>query len=223
VKTFGYKYVKSACIYTIAYMLVLGFASCVSMSSMQTARVVDEDDILATVGFGSTRSEFMIGTLDTLVLKQPFVEVAGRYGMGDNIDVGAKLTIIGTGIIDGKYQFYGDNQTPIALSAGLGLGFLKLKIGEAETNYVDVILPFYASYHPLTWVSLYSSPKYVLRVIPQSSDKKAASSTSHWYGGTVGIKLGKKGGVLLEYSFFGSTITSRPFSQVTAGFCFSID
>jgi len=193
---------------------------CSSLSTMQTARVVDKDDILTTIGFSSVKTEYPIGTIDTIKLNTPFAEISGRYGLGNNFDIGAKLTIIGTATIDGKYQFLGDNISKVAGSCGLGFSYFSFESGNNKSRITDIMIPTYFSYHPAKWFSIYSSPKYILKINSYTSDKTNGCSISHWYGGTVGIKLGNRTGFLIEYSFFGQSNYKRPVTQLTAGFCF---
>ena len=214
---------KSNLIFKIGMLsaITLLISSCASLSTMQTARVVEKGEIVTTIGGGTVKTDIPIGTLDTMNLKMPLMEIGARYALGNNFDIGAKITLIGTAVVDGKYQFLGDNKSFLAGSIGLGLGYFSVKSGESKSEFYDIMVPTYFSVHPIKWVSIYTSPKYIMRINSFSNGKTTGNGTSHWYGGTVGLKLGNKTGFLIEYSYFKQSQLKTPFTQITAGICFS--
>jgi hypothetical protein len=210
-------------IYTIlvkisfAIFVIALLTGCASMSTMQTARTVGDGNFELEIGGGAVNTDIALGELDTLSFSAPFIEVGGRYGITDKLDVGAKLTLIGTATADVKYQFLGDQESLGAVSTGLGIGYLSISSGDNESKIFDIAVPLYLSLHPTPWFSLYSCPRYTLRINSYTSDEDSGSSTSHWYGATAGMRLGKKVAFLIEYSYFGNTEIDIPFSQVTGG------
>ena len=82
-------------------------------------------------------------------------EAFGRYGVGDNFDIGLKLSTGLTGVVDFKYQFVGDKTTPLAMSVGPGFGF---QGGIAGTSLIQLHLPLHISYHPNEKSAVYLSP-----------------------------------------------------------------
>ncbi|MBE9467404.1 MAG: hypothetical protein IMY72_03665 [Bacteroidetes bacterium] len=207
---------------TLAIAVVF-LSGCASMSSLQTARTTNKGKLGYGYGAGFVKSELPLEGVDTIDIGAPFMEVSARYGITDNLDLGAKITLIGTGVIDAKYQFLGDKESKIAGSAGLGLGYLSMSSGDTESKMFDIMVPMYFSYHPLSWVAVYVNPRYVLRLNSYSNDTESGSSNSGWYGVTTGIRLGKRVGFLLEYSYFGNSEISQPFSQVTGGIAIGIN
>ncbi len=205
-----------------AVILAILLSSCVSMSTMQTARVTEKGEVGYGFGGGMVNSEIPIGTLDTLSIGAPFLEASARYGLTDKLDVGAKLTIIGTSSVDAKYQFLGDNKSLIAGSIGLGAGYLSITNDETESVIVDLMVPAYFSIHPVDWLSLYCSPKYLYRINGYTSNGVTGFSNSHIYGATAGIRLGKKFAFLAEYSYFGNSQMALPLTQVTCGIAIGI-
>ncbi len=196
--------------------------SCASMSTMQTARTTEKGEVGFGFGGGFVQADIAQGKSDTIKIKAPFVEVGGRYGITDKLDIGAKLTLIGTAVLDGKYQFLGDHESKVAGSVGLGFGYLGIESGNSKSTMYDIMTPVYFSYHPADWFSIYASPKYVFRINTYSNDKTSGSGSSHWYGVTSGVRFGKRFGFLMEYSYFKNSEYSKPLSQVTGGFVFGI-
>jgi len=155
--------------------------------------------------------------VDTIGFKAPMLEVGAGYGVTDKMDVGGRLTIIGTAVIDAKYQFLGDRESKFAGSAGLGVGYLSMESGSTTSNLYDLMVPAYFFYHPGEWLSIYTSPKYVFRINAYDADGETATQTNHWYGAGAGLRIGKKTGVFIEYTYFGNSEFDEHFSQINAG------
>lgn len=193
------------------------FASCASMSTMQTARTTHKGEFATGFGGGYVKTDVEIGTLDTISIAAPFMEIGGRYGITDKLDVGAKLTLIGTAGVDVKYQFLGDKESMFAAAVGGGLGYLSISSGDSESNLIDLQIPVYLSLHPTEWLSIYASPKYVMRNNFWKSSSTTGNDMSHWYGATGGLRLGRGTAFFAEYSYFGNSAINKPFSQFTVG------
>ncbi len=200
----------------IAGFCSMMLSSCVSMSSMQTARTLGQGNTEVAVGVSRVSYEFLSDT-DTIENKALIGEIDWRYGITDKLDVGARASLIGTSGAYAKYQFLGDDESPIAGSVGASLGFLNIEIGDSKSRTTDFSIPLFFSYHPTDWVALYTSPRYTLRNIKNSDTTGSEGSTSHWYGATTGVRLGKKVAPFLEYSIFGSGDATQPLSQITGG------
>ena len=197
------------------------------MSTMQTARTTEKGEFGYGFGGGVIRTDIALGDVDTISLNAPFMEIGARYGITDKLDLGAKLTLIGTATVDAKYQFLGDGESKLAGSAGFGLGYLSISSesngNTSESKIFDLMVPVYFSVHPADWFAVYASPKYVFRINSyNSSNDVSGSSTSSWYGVTTGIRLGKRVGFLAEYSYFGNSEISIPLSQITGGIAIGI-
>lgn len=204
----------------IAAVCTLFLSSCVSMTSMQTARTLGKGNTEAAIGASRVGYEF-VTDVDTFERKSVTGEVDVRYGVIDKLDVGIKVSLIGTSGGYAKYQFLGDEESPIAASAGLGLAFLTIESGEGEfaskSRTTDFSIPLFFSYHPNEWLGIYATPRYTLRNISNSDSGSSESFTSHWYGVTTGIRLGKRIAPFFEYSIFNSGDATQPLSQITGG------
>ena len=179
-----------------SFFAALLLQSCVSTSALQTARVTPKGEVAWGVGVLFPKAELIAG--DSTDFQSFAGEVSIRYGITDKLDVGGKLTLIGTGGVDAKYQFLGDEESTFAGSVGLGAGYLSIDLGGGSTTIIDLTIPTYFSYHPITAVALYASPRFIYRNFP------GASNT--FFGGIGGIRLGgKKFGVFGEYVFLNSS------------------
>jgi len=190
-------------------ILAICLHSCLSMSTLQTARVVPEGEYETVMAGGYFPShiesnEDIFGYL---------FEGAVRGGIANKIDAGIKWNNIFNFTIDGKYQFLGNMETIGAMSTGLGIN-LSLESRETTDPSYDVFLPLYFSIHPSPWFSLYSSYKGVFRFYNGGDIKN-----SIWNGGSVGVRLGNKFGLLLEYSYYSSNKGFKPNSQIVGGLC----
>lgn len=172
----------------------LAFVSCVSMSSLQTARTLDKDTSQQSFGGGIYNSKMDVG--DTQVeTNLPYVEYSYRRGFTENFDGGFKLTFIGAYSADAKYQIFANDK--FAFSAGAGLGYLSYKISsgnqDQEIKFIDFALPLYLSYDFTPSFTVYTSPKIIRRQI-SGADKDSENIT----GLTLGTKIGEKSGVYAE-------------------------
>jgi len=221
-KKSGKKWLQKTAVYLTVLFGIFLLSGCASMSTMQTGRTTEKGDLGFGFGGGTVNSELALGELDTLDIKAPFLEVSSRYGITDKLDVGAKLTLIGTAVADAKYQFLGDHESLVAGSAGFGIGYLSITSGDSESKIFDLMTPVYFSLHPTEWFSIYCSPKYVLRINSYTDGVESGSGSSHWYGVTGGARLGKRTAFLVEFSSFANSEVDIPFTQVTAGVAIGI-
>jgi len=207
----------------VFWILVLIFTGCASMSTMQTARVTEKGkfDYLVDGGFsyfGTPQSptDFLISLR--------FVELGVRYGVSDHLDAGLKISSSKTMLLDTKYQLLGDKSSKLAGSVGLGGSYMAYKFDDIRTSQYHAFLPFYFSYHPVDWISLYCSPKYIFQIANSYDLETNEGDTrfSHWYGASGGIRIGKRIAFLTEYSLFWINNIPTPYSQITCGlaFCF---
>jgi hypothetical protein len=189
------------------------------MSTMQTGRTTEKNQFAYIIGLSVVNTEIPFGTIDTIKLHTPVVDLGVRYGISDKLDVGAKISIIGTANVDAKYQFLGDKTSKIAGSVGLGGGYISLYVNSSKTHLYDFMLPMYFSYHPTNWLALYCSPKYVFRITNNYDylNQITNRTNSHWYGATGGIRIGKRIAFLAEYSYYGTSQLIEPFSQISGG------
>ncbi len=192
---------------------------CINNSTLQTARVVPRGDERMVVGGGKMLTSDVGVTL-------PYAEVMYRYGLWENLDVGAHLTLLGTGAIDVKYQFLADDH--LAVAAGLKGGTLELttegpdpddpsKTVETKTGLAQLIVPVYVSYDIGTHLSLYASPQYMLNAVVGVD----STAFQHFAGSTLGVKLGDGWGLMFEATAMYGFTTSNLLLQGNAAIFWS--
>lgn len=179
---------------TLLMMLTGLQTACVSMSSLQTARTLEEGQSQNTFGGGVYNSKDKIGEIE-YDSNLPYLEYSYRHGLMKDLDAGLKITLIGAYGADLKYQLVNHDQW--AISTGLGLGYMsyKIKSGDQESNvkFLDWMLPLYVSYDFSKSWSLYLTPKYIYRSI--SGDTSGSENVT---GAALGTKIGEKSGVYFE-------------------------
>lgn len=197
---------------------ILGFvlllSGCASVSTLQTARALPEGTHRTTIGGGYFTTPSSAGAN----VKYPFIEGAYRVGFDSYMEIGGKITAPSHLAIDAKYQFLDDRY--LALAVGLGFGYLvastdmKATTNQYTDNFLDIFVPFYASYDLNPVISIYSSPRYIFRVFTGTN-----VPNGHLAGASIGVKFGNTAGIFLESSFLkGISHASDQFQITTAVF-----
>ena len=112
------------------FLLALGltflFSNCASLTGYQTGRTVGKDkgEFMASINYSqSPEFDIDIDQNDTSDIKRlgfPNVELGGRFGLTEELDLGLKLNTFFNFGIDAKYQVLGDKESEVALSVGAG-------------------------------------------------------------------------------------------------------
>ena len=191
-------------------------ANCASVSTLQTARVLEENDSTHSIGVGTYSSDDFLGAGS---ISMPVIEYTYRRGMWKDIDLGVKLAIIGSTVIDLKYNLI--NGEKFALATGVGLGYLSftstLAGADSKSTILDLIVPLYLSYDVNKEFSVYGAGKYMLRTV--SSDQANAADGS-FLSSSLGVKWGKTSGVFLEGSLIAGLDNSFTGTQFNTSYFF---
>lgn len=192
---------------SLFFMLVLTALAtgCVNMSTLQTARTVPDDEIEVVTGGGyylspilsdSSSSDQNNDTIELIGL--PYIEVGGRIGMAEYLDLGLKVTIPGTIALDVKYQLV--DVGGFAMAVGLGLGYLHYETTnndiKTSNEIIDLMVPIYVSYHLNESFAIYGAPKYVMRL-----NITGDSDAAQLLGAGGGVRMGKEVGIYLEATY----------------------
>lgn len=193
---------------------MVAFVGCASLSSYQEARVLDKGKVQIFAGATGYQDDLKkmdfvttngVTTWDTTKNTSKFmVELGARVGIWDGLDLGLKYSIPGAVNADLKYQLIGrDSASQFQLSTGLKGGYASLTVNDGqggadeEIPVIDLIVPVYATYAPISWASLTLAPQFCYRI----SDNK------NWYpggsivGGNLDLRLGKKSGIVGEVGY----------------------
>lgn len=184
-------------------LLALAASGCLNASTLQTARALPPGDHQALVGGGMTTFPGAPDDIGKALASLPYGEVGYRVGLLDGLEVGAHVTLLGTGGVDGKWQFV--DEGPLAIATGLGIGYLETTATsssdgvekKSKSTLIDAVLPLYISYDIGSHLAVYGAPKYLLRAVVADSGSQAW----HNVGATFGVKLGDGFGLLAESTF----------------------
>ncbi len=186
---------KSLVTYLFAVLVIILLTDCAQLSSFQTAKVVGKDN--GEIGFagGGTGFAGLIeegdGTTTTPVL--PILELWGRYGVSDKVDIGLKLSTGLSGVIDAKYQFVGDQHSEFAMAIGGGLGF---QGGTLESALLQAHLPLHTSWHPSDRFALFLTPRFISQFV-------IGDGSLNYGGASFGLETGQKIKFVADFSYFG--------------------
>lgn len=210
--------------YLVLFILLFACLSisCVGISTFQTADTLRDGESRVYYGGGYYTSPSLNEMVEEASIaediKVPFVEVGYRRGIKDRLDVGAKLAMIGSAVIDAKYHLI--DKTDYDISVGGGLGYFSIASGsgddEVKTTAIDLIVPVYASYKLSSWISPYFSPKVIIRSVKSDDGDK----TSPMGGVTLGIMLGENTHFALEGSYLKDFDSDFDMAQFGAAISF---
>ncbi len=197
----------------VAYIIIV--TGCASMTTIHTAETLSPGStnyyaayVPSSVPLLDTNSD---GKTETANFNT--IEVGGRLGLANRIDIGAKLYPIGI-LIDGKYQFL---KGKIVKSAGdLGIGYMTITIGKSSTSIIDIVPEVPVTVRPFSWGAFTLTPKSLLRITSLSNDstKVSSSSSEFLFGATAGLKFTVQdlGSLIFEYGIFGGAYKSNHFA-----------
>ncbi len=174
--------------------MAICFNSCISISSLETARVVDPKQFAVGVGTGIPNYSFTRDNEEIKVLGM-VSEVSWRYGLVEQLDIGLNLKLVGLLGMDIKYQYYGDSQSRFAAAAGFEAGYFFIPSTEYnDANTFETAIPLFFSYHPTEKLGVYLNPKYIYR-------KYGSIESTSFIGAVGGFRFGGKRAAFIEYAF----------------------
>ena len=191
---------------SLLFVLALGVLltqGCASLSGFHTGRTVGDNkaEFTASLNAGNAPdfSEEEEEISDQLsVVFFPNIELGGRYGISEKFDFGLRLNTSLNVLLDAKYQFVGDQESPFAMSVGAGVGTFGLISTQAAL--VNFQVPLYTSYHPTESIGIYLSPRYIGQFGTAFSETSGLLS---YYGFNTGAEFGKDALRFgLDYGFY---------------------
>src|SRR5882724_2575175 len=204
-----------AAVVPLAFLVMTG---CPSLSTMQTPATVPKGEVrlgvgLESVGFSEKETN---GDVKTVALPQ--FEFNARYGLTDNIDVGAKLYLLGLEV-GAKYQFAkGDFEAAIAPAVSYISVTVSNSSGNDDTLRVAYLhLPLLLGYKLTDSFELAFGPKllYVIATGTSSDSTSQSSATSSGFmaGGfaSIQLRLGKAFWIAPEINVY------KPFADGSSG------
>ena len=188
-------------------------SSCANMSNFQTARALPK-------GYGRfmTGVSYFIapaGTSPGRDIKYAMFETNYRLGLWNRFEIGGKLTLPGTMNGDWKYEIFSDDK--IAVAAGMGAGYLAFPAGTASpaNQFTRAMLEF--------WVPVYASydfsPTLSASIVPRLHLRQEINGNpaiQKLIGSAMGVKLGKRVGFFIEFSYMRGLSSTRDQAQIGA-------
>lgn len=128
----------------------------------------------------------------------PFIEVSGRYGVTDKLDIGVRLNSNLNLGVSGKYQLVGDQESPFAMALGAEIATFGLFLG-----LWNVQVPVYLSVHPSERLAIYLTPRYTY----QFSTFVGAKYGLSYVGANAGIMFGERSKFGLDIGYHNVSAT----------------
>lgn len=181
------------------YVFLFVLSSCASLTGFQDGRTMGEDNGDGAISLNFTQGPAFSNFGDSLqaenIVSVPFpnIEVGGRYGVIDKLDLMVKVNTNLNFAIGAKYQLWGEPQSKFAFAAGAEAGTFGLFLGIWNLH-----LPLYASYHPSEKIAFYASPRYVY----QFNSFGEILSSWNYLGGNAGILMGRKHKFGVDFGYY---------------------
>ena len=160
--------------------------SCASLTGYQDGRALGAEKGELGVSLNVSQSPDFYYDGDDDVLDESFafpnLELSGRYGATDKLDVGVKLNTNLNLSITTKYQILGDQHSKTAIAIGADVGTFGI-----VSSLWNAQLPLYFSVHPSEKISWYFSPRYIFQFAAGD-----LSSNVTYLGGNTGLLFGKR-------------------------------
>ncbi|NLE00737.1 MAG: hypothetical protein GX640_12785 [Fibrobacter sp.] len=192
---------------------------CASISNFQTAKPLGKGTAEA---LGATSFLTMANPLepDSSITFRTF-ELQARVGLTEKLDIGLKYTFPTAGALDVKYCFLGSGkERGLFMSTGLQAGYTSfgswgtdddVDENTADEKRVEFYVPVYLSIYPLDFLSLSVIPSYGGRFYT------FAKGYENVLGGNANVRIGKRFGVVLDFSLFRNFATEYTEKQVGIG------
>lgn len=176
----------------------ISISGCLQFSGFQTAKTVPKgtSEVGFSGGIASTVKDFDPNEDDLENVGFPVGEVWGRYGIGDRVDLGLKISTLFNAYADTKVMLLGSEDSKLALGMGLGLG---LQYFAVVTAY-QVHVPVYFSVHPSPNFAIYASPRYVRQIF--TNQDVYDGGAFNYSGISGGIEVGKNVRFGLDFTYF---------------------
>ncbi len=191
---------KNFSFYIAIAIIALFISGCASLTGFQDGRAVGEGngEISASLNLSQSpefsNDDFGIDSSDNSFpnLYFPNLEVGGKYGITDKLDIIFKLSSTFNANAGVKYQLIGDQESQFAFGVGAEVGTFAL-----FSQLWNVQLPIYASIHPTEKFGVYFSPRYIYQF-----STFGGINGWNYLGGNVGILIGKKHKFGFDISYY---------------------
>jgi len=170
------------------FFMVIFVTSCASLTGYQDGKSIGagNGEIMASLNLSQSPSFNDIEDSTNIIsiprFSFPNIEVGGKYGVTEKLDVFVRLNTNLNFNAGMKYQVVGDRSSQFALGAGAEVGNFAL-----ISSLWNVQIPVYASYHPTENFTVYASPRYIYQFTTF-----AGLDGWSYVGGNFGLLFGNK-------------------------------
>jgi len=179
-------------------ILVL-FSGCASLTGYQDGKSVGKGNVEAAISLNFSQSpEFKEFVEPNTVISEittfgfPNIELAGRYGAFEKLDVTMRLNTYLNAGVGVKYQIVGNRLSDFALGLGAEIGTFGLSYSLWNTQ-----IPLFASFHPNEKFAFYISPRYIFQ-FSSLGDVKGWN----YLGGNIGFLFGSRHKFGIDAGFY---------------------
>lgn len=174
------------------------FSGCASLTGYQDGRSIGEGNGEAMISLNFSQSPSFNDLEDSTGITEiprfafPNIEVGGRYGATEKLDVTLRLNTnlnIGVGT---KYQVIGDRSSDFALGIGAEVGTFGL-----ITGLWNIQIPVFTSFHPNERFTIYANPRYIYQFTTI-----AGREGWSYLGGNIGLLFGSKHKFGIDAGFY---------------------
>lgn len=197
---------------------------CATISTFQTAKTLPAGEIAMGVGMDMTGLEHTVAgvTQNTGVMKS--YETWIKMGLGKKFDAGLKFFPIGR-LFDVKYQFLNGKNGGLDAAVDLAYSATSIEKSDSINDYIDIYSNLIFSSDLTKLLTLYISPKHILRTVQLTDDltDKSGTKTKSLLGSGIGIAFnldGEKVQLMLEYNYV-SSLWGEKWQHSQAGIGFS--
>lgn len=176
----------------LALATMLG--ACSSATNLTGAKTLKEGS--HEIFVGGSYSGNLIRNSDSDSTTAMGFDVAGRYGVTNDDEVGFAYRNAGQLVFDYKRALMSDSE--MALSIGAGMGYLNVTVLDSSTKYMDFFIPLYFDYKIEKDVTMLLSAKYLLA---RASSDLGGSVTANNIGFSGGARFGEDSGFHAEFGY----------------------
>lgn len=186
-------------------------SGCLTLTTGQNAKVLNPGDSAGFVGVSSQTStaEAENGSDAKTTTTSLGAVVGSRYGVVSGLEIGARGSTVGMGMIDAKWSIV--DSEPVSLALGVGVGEAQYSetsgngssttTQEEKYDYRVSDVPIYVSVEVGKMLSLYCVPRYIyINQETTRTDEPKDVSSSRALAVTTGLMLGEQIGIFGELS-----------------------
>lgn len=179
-------------------LLIILVQSCASLTGYQDARALGKGMSELGISANMSQSPDLDGENNGNTFRFPNLELYGKFGITEKLDIGGRLNTNTNVGIYVKYQLIGSKTSPFALGVGGEVGTFGL-VGGSLWN---AQLPLFTSVH-FGKTAFYFSPRYIYQFSALGINDGVSDPVGvNYYGGNTGLIFGDKNKLCLDFGLY---------------------